>query len=71
MLQTSVIISPRVIKTIQKLPDAERTAISSALAEDIFLGKDPKTYLSPYLSLIYTFIRDYVDRDTRRNSGQT
>lgn len=70
MSHSSVVISSRVIRTIQRLPDAEKAAITAALANDIFLGKDPKATLSPYQSLIYTFICDYVKRDTlRQNPG--
>lgn len=72
MLQSSsFVISPRVVNAIRRLPDDERNAISSALANELFLGIDPKSYLSPYLLVIYTFIRDYVNRDTYRNNSKT
>lgn len=72
MSYSNIIITPRVIETIQRLPVNERRAISMALANDIFLGLDPQDSLSPYQTIIYTLIRDYVTRATlRQNIDET
>ncbi len=61
-----MVITPRVVNTINSLPVAERGAISSALAQEFILGRDPAETLTPVQAMIYAMIRSYVTRDTRR-----
>ncbi len=65
---TSIVISPRVIRTLQGLPADERDIVSTAVAKYLFLGIDPSDTLSPYHKMIFAFILDYVRRDTRRDT---
>ncbi len=62
----TMVITPRVVNTINSLPVAERGAISSALAQEFILGRDPAETLTPVQAMIYAMIRSYVTRDTRR-----
>ena len=64
---SSIIISPRVIRTLQGLPASERSIVSTAVAQYLFLGIDPKDTLSPYHNMIVAFILDSVRRDTHRH----
>ena len=65
---SSIVISPRVIRTLQQLPANERSIVSTAVAQYLFLGIDPSDTLSPYQNMIVAFILDYVRRDTRRHT---
>lgn len=63
-MNQAVYFSPRVISTIQSLPEDERSAISSALASEFLLGIEPaEDALTPFQTLLYTMIRSYVERD--------
>lgn len=62
----TMVITPHVVNTINALPAAERQAISSALANEFILGRDPAESLTPFQVMIYSMIRSYVARDTRR-----
>lgn len=65
-MKTSVVISPRVINTINSLPVADRGPISQALSMEFILGQDPVDTLTRHQSIIYAVIRFYVDHDTKR-----
>lgn len=67
-MKASVIISPRVINTIQSLSDADRGAISNAISMEFILGQDPIDTLTPTQNMIYSIIRFYVNQDTTRES---
>lgn len=46
-MNSSVIISPRVIDTINSLSSADRTPISNALSMEFILGQNPEDTLTP------------------------
>lgn len=63
-MKQAVVFSPRVLNTIQSLPELERSAISSALASEFLLGIAPSDdTLTPFQTILYTMIRSYVERD--------
>lgn len=63
-MKQAVVFSPRVLNTIQSLPELERSAISSALASEFLLGITPSDdTLTPFQTILYTMIRSYVERD--------
>ncbi len=66
-MNSSVIISPRVIDTINSLSSADRTPISNALSMEFILGQNPEDTLTPNQSIIYAVIRFYVTQDTARH----
>ena len=59
-METTFIITPHVINTINSLPIDERIAITAAL------GTDPTPTLSPVQEIIFSMIKQYVRRDTER-----
>ena len=65
-METSVIISPRVIDTINSLSADDRGPISSALSMEFILGKNPEEILAPMQMIIYAVIRFYVTQDSER-----
>ncbi|MCM1028582.1 MAG: hypothetical protein NC342_03545 [Pseudoflavonifractor sp.] len=62
----AMVITPHVASTISSLPADEQLAISSALAREFILGLDPEEALTPFQVMVYSMIRSYVCRDTRR-----
>lgn len=68
-MNQAIIITPHVINTIKSLPERERSAITSALAEEMILGEASGTALSPYQRMLYSIIRFYVERDTMKYNG--
>ena len=58
-METTFIITPHVINTINSLPVEERIAITAALAGEMILGTDST-------EIIFSMIRQYVRRDTER-----
>ncbi len=70
MSAPAVVITPHVVNTINSLPEQERSAISSALANEFILGRDPNESLTPVQAMLYSMISFYVRRDTRRHSTQ-
>lgn len=66
-MNSSVIISPRVIDTINSLSSADRAPISNALSMEFILGQNPEDTLTPTQSIIYAVIRFYVTQDTARH----
>lgn len=65
-METSVIISPRVIDTINSLSADDRAPISNALSMEFILGLNPEETLTPSQKIIYAVIRYYVTRDSAR-----
>ena len=64
MNSSSFFISPRVIKTINSLPESLREKIAGALTAEMYFGQSPESVLSPMQMIYYVMIRDYVNRDT-------
>ncbi|MCM1356702.1 MAG: hypothetical protein NC212_09900 [Staphylococcus sp.] len=65
-MNASIIISPRVIDTINSLQPTDRTSISNALSMEFILGQNPENTLTPMQNIIYAVIRFYVNQDSRR-----
>lgn len=61
------IISDRVIRTVNALPDEERKVISEALAAELIRGENPISGMSSLQAMIYSAIRYYIRRDTERS----
>lgn len=59
-----IFISPRVINTINSLPETDRKAIAEAITGELILG-NASADLTPMQSLVFAIIRRYVDHDTR------
>lgn len=68
MNHQSIILTPRVIDTINSLPAEERLAIASALAGEIILRIPVKEELTSEQSMLYAIIRDYIRRDSIRHN---
>lgn len=66
-MNSAFVISPRVINTINSLPQGDRETISHALSMELFFGRDPEEGLTPIQCVVYAMIRQYVDQDTRRS----
>jgi len=65
-METTYIITPRVLKAINALPAQLREPISNALSRDLFLGEAPETTLTPVQCMVYSMIRFYVRQDSQR-----
>lgn len=65
-METTYIITPRVLKAINALPAQLRGPVSNALSRDLFLGEAPETTLTPVQCMVYSMIRFYVRQDSRR-----
>lgn len=63
-MNAPIFISPRVLNTINSLPDTDRKAIATAIAGEFILGSDAASDLTPIQSLVFAIIRNYVERDT-------
>ena len=70
-MANSFFISPRVIDTVNSLPDVDRQAITSALSREFILGTDPYSGLTPIQGMLYAMIRHYVEQDTEHNRRLT
>lgn len=62
----SIVISSRVIETLNSLPQSERIAVSAALANYILLGEEINIGLSPVQAMVYAALQYYVERDTKK-----
>lgn len=68
-MNAPIFISPRVINTINSLPQEDRIAVTSALSAEFILGTDTQNgSLNAVQALAYTIIRSYVQHDTKRYS---
>ena len=65
-MESSVIITKRVINTINSLSPADRAPISNALSMEFILGQNPEHTLTPMQNVLYSVIRFYVTQDTQR-----
>jgi len=63
-MNQSIVISPRVISTIQALPYNDRIAVASAIAGELLLGHSPEGELSPMETMLYSIIRSYIRHDS-------
>ena len=63
-METKLVISPRVIDTLNSLPAHDREPISRALGMELFLGRTPEDTLTPMQCVIYAMIRQYVSQDS-------
>ncbi len=61
-----IILSPRVINTINALPDADRIAVANALTGEFILGTGTPTDLTPLQTLAMAVIRQYVRHDSAK-----
>lgn len=68
-MKTPLVISSRVIDTINSLHPIDRTIISNALSMEFILGQNPQSTLTPMQSIIYAVIRFYVTRDSGRHTS--
>ena len=64
-MNSSIVLSSRVINTIKSLPDGDSTIIARVLADEMLFGA-PTFELTPVQQIALAMIRDYVIRDTRR-----
>ena len=60
----SIILSERVLNTINSLPVDDRIAIASAVAGELILGASASGELTPLQNLVFAMIRQYVKHDT-------
>lgn len=70
-METAFVISAHVINTINSLPAEERIAVTTALAAEMILGADTHGRLTPMQEVLYSMIRQYVERDTTRATSPT
>lgn len=66
IMENSVIISPRVINTINSLQSEDRIPITNALSMEFILGNNPEHTLTPNQQIIYAVIRFYVNHDSKK-----
>ncbi len=64
----SIILSARVLNTINSLPIDDKIAIASAVAGEIILGANASGELTPLQNLVFAMIRQYVKHDTDHNA---
>ena len=67
-MKTPLIISPRVIHTINSLQPSDRASITNALGMEFILGQNPDKMLTPMQSIIYAVVRFYVTQDSQRQT---
>ncbi|MCM1452222.1 MAG: hypothetical protein NC102_08180 [Clostridium sp.] len=65
-MKTAIYLSPRVLNTINALPENDRIAVASAIAGELILGDDDNSHLTPMQTLAFTIIRSYVKSDTSK-----
>lgn len=68
-MKTPLIISPRVIDTINSLQPTDRTPITNALSMEFILGQNPAGTLTPMQNIIYSVIRFYITQDSNRQTA--
>ncbi|MCI9284278.1 MAG: hypothetical protein HFJ91_00360 [Muribaculaceae bacterium] len=62
-----VIITARVIDTINSLSANDRGPISNALTMEFILGQNPESTLTPMQNVVYAILRFYVKQDMERS----
>jgi len=65
-MNSAIYISPRVINTINALPENDRIAVASAITGELILGAQASDHLTPLQTLAFSIIRSYVKNDTHR-----
>ncbi|MDE5751072.1 MAG: hypothetical protein K2H88_00355 [Duncaniella sp.] len=70
-MRPPIIITPRVIDTINSLSEADRGPITNALSMEFILGQNPEQTLTPMQNIVYAIIRFYVNQDTERGSSSS
>ncbi len=65
-METTFVITPHVINTINSLPQEERMAITLVLAVELILGAKASSELTPMQQVLYSMIKNYIERDTTR-----
>lgn len=66
VMNKTVVISTKVINTLQSLPLDQRLNIASALAGEMLLGAGQCTDLCPDEDVVYRLLRYRVNRDSER-----
>lgn len=64
-MNSTIVLSNRVINTIKSLPEGDSTVIARALADEMLFGA-PTIELTPVQQIALAMIRHNVIRDTRR-----
>lgn len=62
-MKTALVITPRVIQTINSLPEEERLAVATAFVGEMVLGADINEQLTPMQAVIFSIIKSYVKSD--------
>lgn len=65
-MNSAIYLSPRVINTLNALPEDDRIAVASAITGELILGAQATDHLTPMQTLAFTIIRSYVRSDTCR-----
>lgn len=65
MSQKSIVISQRVINTINSLPLESRIAISTAMLGEFILGVKDNLGLSSQNVMLYAVIKQYIEHDSK------
>ncbi len=65
-MNSAIYLSPRVINTLNALPENDRIAVASAITGELILGDRATDHLTPMQTLAYAIIRRYVVSDTHR-----
>ncbi len=65
-MNNSIVISPRVLSTINALQEDEKRAIFGAFISDNITKTAREIALTPLQEMIYAMISDYIQRDTAK-----
>ncbi len=65
-MEQGIVISPRVIKCLKSMPQADQNVLLAKLTSDIVTGGSSTISLSMPQQLSYMIILDYVRRDSAR-----
>ncbi|MFI3239879.1 MAG: hypothetical protein R3Y22_04745 [Bacteroidales bacterium] len=65
-MNNSIVLSPKVLSTINALPVSEQKAIFGAFICDNITKTEREITLSPLQEMVYAMISDYIQRDTAK-----
>lgn len=66
-MNTAVVFSHDVLKSIQNLPEDDRQSVVMAIANDVLLGgNEAGRSLSPTAYIVYAMLTTSIRRDTNR-----
>lgn len=65
-MNPSFVITPRVLNTINALPEAIKLDVVMAIAGEMLLGLKVENEMSAENMLVYSVIKDYIIRDTHK-----